>query len=72
MSTSSQIKDNLVTLSRMAGYLKKAVRNFLIITVAIIAAIVILANSERARNLVTPPGYDIPAVKPGNATQRGK
>jgi hypothetical protein len=44
----------------MAGALKKAVRNFLIITVAAIALAVLLSRSERAREVLSPPGAELP------------
>jgi hypothetical protein len=44
----------------MAGFLQSALRNFLIITVAVIALAVLFSRSNQARTMLAPPGAELP------------
>lgn len=46
----------------MAGnFLKSTARNFVIVTVLVVALAILLSRSEDAREMLAPPGTEIPA-----------
>jgi hypothetical protein len=43
------------------SFLKSTARNFIIVTVVVVALAILLSRSEDARQMLAPPGVDIPA-----------
>ncbi|RIL07262.1 MAG: hypothetical protein DCC75_10180 [Proteobacteria bacterium] len=59
----------LKAIKAMSNFLRKALRNFLIITALVIIAAIILTRSKSTRDYVTPPGMRFPDNLPGERSE---